>query len=338
MKQPGKILLVSGFVAAVVLSAAITLTIGWRPLLGPKTRPLTSRTFEATPQRLQRGRYLFTAVAGCAGCHSEHDPNRDGAPIISGTEGAGEVMPVPELPGRVVASNLTPDPQTGSGNWNDDQLARAIREGIGHDGRALFPMMPYEHFKHMADEDLAAVIVYIRSLPPIRHELPQTKIIFPVKYLIRSTPEPVTAAVSAPDPADRLQWGAYLVRLANCDFCHTPRRRGQPTVAGMEFSGGWPMEIWGLKAATANITPDASGIGYYDEALFVQVLRTGHVGARHLSSIMPYSEFKNVTDDDLRAMFAYLRTVKPVKHRVDNSEPPTYCKRCRLRHGGGEQN
>lgn len=338
MTRLGKIVLFAGIVAVLFVIVAISLTVGWRPFIGPKARPLTSQTFQATPQRLERGRYLFTAVAGCAGCHSEHDPNRDGAPIITGMEGAGEVMPVPELPGRVVASNITPDPQTGSGNWSDDQLARAIREGIGNNGRTLFPMMPYEHFKKMSDEDLASVIVYIRSMPPIHHELPKTEIIFPVKYLIRSAPEPVTSAVSAPDRADGLQWGAYLVNLANCDFCHTPQKRGQPSVTGMQFSGGWPMKVWGLSAATANITPDASGIGYYDEALFIQALRTGYVRARKLSSIMPYAEFKNMTDDDLKAMFAYLRTVKPVKHRVDNTEPPTYCKLCRLKHGAGDQN
>ena len=79
-------------------------------------------------------------------------------------EGAGDVQPYADLPGKIVAPNLTPDPETGAGNWTDDQLARAIREGIGHDGRALFPMMPYTHFREMSDEDLASVIVYLRSL------------------------------------------------------------------------------------------------------------------------------------------------------------------------------
>lgn len=94
---------------------------------------------------------------------------------------------------------------------------------------------------------------------------------------------------------------------------------------------------WG-EAASANITPDASGIGYYDEALFLQAMRTGYVKARKLNSIMPFGEFKDMTDEDLKAMFAYLRTLKPVKHRVDNSLPPTYCKLCRLTHGAGDQN
>jgi hypothetical protein len=106
----------------------------------------------------------------------------------------------------------------------------------------------------------------------------------------------------------------------------------------MEYGGGEVLQgPWG-DATSANITMDASGIAYYDEALFLQVMHTGFVKARKLSSIMPFGEFTSLTDDDLKAIFAYLRTVPPVKHRVDNSLPSTYCKLCRRKHGGGDQN
>jgi len=337
MKKLGKILLWTVVALLILLVGAVSLTIGWRPFVGPKARPLTSRQFERTPQRLERGHYLFSALAGCAACHSEHDLTQHGVPIIAGSEGAGEVMPFDELPGLIVAPNLTPDPQTGSGNWTDDQIARAIREGIGHDGRALFPMMPYDVFKRMSDEDLASTVVYMRSLPPVHRELPKTQIVFPVKYLIRLAPQPVTGPVSAPNPADRLKYGEYLTNMGGCNFCHTPQIRGQ-VISGMEFGGGNMMKSkWG-NAATANLTPDSTGIGYYDEALFMQAMRTGYVRARKLSSIMPFGEYKNLTEDDLKMIFAYLRTLKLVKHRVDNSLPPTYCKLCRQRHGAGDQN
>lgn len=94
---------------------------------------------------------------------------------------------------------------------------------------------------------------------------------------------------------------------------------------------------WG-EVSPANITPDASGISYYDEGLFIQVIRTGYVKARKLSSIMPFGDYKNLTDDDLKAIYAYLQTLKPVKHHVDNSEPATYCKLCRAKHGGADRN
>jgi len=177
----------------------------------------------------------------------------------------------------------------------------------------------------------------LRTLKPVRHELPKTEIIFPVKYLIRSVPEPVTDPVNSPDPADRVKWGKYLVTMGNCGECHSPRDRGE-TIKGLEYSGGFSLNgPWGVVSA-ANITPDASGINYYDEALFIQTMRTGYVKARELAPIMPVGEFKNLTDDDLRAIYAYLRTVKPVKHVVDNTEPPTYCKLCKFKHGGGDKN
>jgi mono/diheme cytochrome c family protein len=336
MKKRGKVLLYLAIAGVLLLIAVITLTIGWRPFIGPKSRPLTSRKFEATPQRLERGRYVFE-LTGCGGCHSQQDWNTHGAPVISGTEGGGQWLNMPDLPGRVVAPNLTPDIETGAGGWTDDQFARAIREGIGYDGRALFPMMPYQGFRTMSDEDLASVVVYLRSLPPVHNQLAKTEINFPVKYLIRSVPEPVETPVASPDPSDRIKYGRYLVTVAGCKDCHTPQERGQ-LVAGFEYSGGALMRgPWG-QVSSANITPDPSGITYYDEALFIEVMRTGYVKARKLNSIMPFGAFKNLTDDDLKAIFAYLQTVKPVKHRVDNSEPPTYCKLCRQKHGGGDQN
>jgi Cytochrome C oxidase, cbb3-type, subunit III len=208
MKTLGKMLLVLFVLVLILLVFGISLTIGWRPFIGPRARPLTSRKFEATPQRLERGKYLFNSTAACVDCHSEHNWSGPEREIISDMQGSGEVMPISDLPGRVVAPNLTPDIATGVGSWTDDQLARAIREGVGYSGQALFPMMPYERYKHMSDEDLASIVVYMRSLPAIHHELPKTKIIFPVKYLIRTAPEPVTAPVAAPDPRDPVQWGA----------------------------------------------------------------------------------------------------------------------------------
>ncbi len=338
MGRLGNCLLIGVMVLAGVLAIAITLTIGWRPFIGPKARPLSRRTFERTPQRLERGRYIATALSGCLYCHSRHDWAAPGTPIVRGSEGAGDVQPETDLPGRIVAPNLTPDPETGAGKWTDDQLARAIREGVGHDGRALFPMMPYTHYRAMSDEDLASVIVYLRSLPAVRHELPKTEIIFPVRYLIRSAPEPVTSPVSeGADASDPIKHGAHLVNLAGCGDCHTPQVKGE-NVPGMEFAGGAMFAgPWG-QVASANLTPDPSGMPYYDEPLFLEVIRTGYVKARPLNPIMPVMVYKNLTDSDLKAMFAYLRTLKSVRHQVDNSEPPTECKLCRQKHGAGAEN
>jgi hypothetical protein len=106
----------------------------------------------------------------------------------------------------------------------------------------------------------------------------------------------------------------------------------------MDFAGGNVFSEGPKDAASANLTPDPSGISYYDEALFMAAMRTGYVRGRELSGIMPFNVYKNLNDDDLKAIFAYLQKLKPVKHHVDNSEPPTYCKLCRQTHGAGNQN
>lgn len=333
-KIAGVVVLGIGF----LLVTAISLTVGWRPFLGPKARPLTNRTFERTPARVQRGRYLTQNLLGCFDCHSQRDWTKHDVPLLAGTEGGG-VFPFPleGLPGSVAPPNISPDAETGAGTWTDDQLARAIREGIGQDGRALFPFMPYPGFRHLADEDLASVIVYLRSLAPVHQVVPKTEIIFPVKYLMRNEPEPITAPVPLPNLANPVERGKYLVTIGGCSDCHTPQDKGKP-IPGLDYAGGFMMKgPWG-SAATANITPDASGISYYDEALFLQTMRSGFVKARRLTQIMSWWSFRDLTDEDLKAIFAYLRTLKPVKHRVDNTEPPTYCKLCGNMHGLGNQN
>jgi hypothetical protein len=240
-------------------------------------------------------------------------------PILPGKEGAGQIFPDDALPGRIVCSNITPDAETGAGNWSDDQFARSIREGIGHDGRALFPMMPYQNFRQLPDEDMASVVVYLRSLSPVRNQLPTTKMIFPVKYLIRSVPAPLDASVDQPNFPTQERRGAYLVNVALCADCHTPSVRGK-AIEGRDFSGGQKFSgPWGT-ITSANITPDPSGISYYDETLFLHMMRTGKVGARALSPFMPWMAYRNMSDDDLKAIFAYLRTLKPVQNHVDNSQ------------------
>ena len=336
MKRLGKILLSLLAILVVLLVVAIHFTIGWRPFFGPKSRPVTSKKLESTPARRERGKYL-AETRGCFGCHSPHHWMVHGAPVVEGKQGSGSEMSFEGAPGKVVAPNITSDPETGAGTWSDDQLSRAIREGIGHDGRALFPMMPYGFYRRMSDEDLASLVVYLRSLPAVRNPLPHTELVFPVKYLIRNAPEPITEPVPDPDRSDVTKWGEYLVRTAACGECHTPMV-GHERPESMAFAGGFQLQgPWG-NVASANLTPDASGIGYYDQALFIQAMHTGYVKARELNPIMPYGEYKAIPDNELTAMFAYLRTLKPIKHHVDNSLPPTDCKVCRAKHGGGDRN
>jgi len=323
-----------GILALLVLAAlALTFTVGWRPVIGAKKRPLTSRKFEPTPERMRRGEYLVHAVINCMGCHSKYDEKAD-PPVLLSKEGAGAVL-YEEGKFRLVAPNITSDSETGLGTWSDDAIARAIREGIAVDGRVLFPVMPYEHFRLMSDEDVASIVVFIRSLPPVHSDLPPAKIPFLFSRLIQAVPQPVTEPVPELGMSTPARHGAYLAEMAHCSDCHTPRNPKFEPIPGMEMAGGSPM---GEGVFSANLTPDASGIGYYDEALFIETLRTGYVRARKLNSVMPWWAFRNLTDDDLKAVFAYLRTLKPVHHLVDNTEPPTQCKLCGQKHGLGDHN
>jgi len=326
------------FSLLVLLAIAITFTVGWRPIFGPSKRAATDRKFEATPARQQRGEYLVEHVSLCFGCHTRFNAKgRDVAEFVA-PKGSGQVM-VEQGDFRVVASNITPDAASGIGNWSDDELARAIREGIGRDGRALFPMMPYDSFRKISDEDLASIIVYLRSQPAANNHLPPTKVLFPVSRLINSVPRPVHGTVSAPNPAEAVAYGNYLVNtVAHCGGCHTPRdNHGQP-LPKMELAGGNAFTESGVPVVSANITPDPSGISYYDEATFLQVMRTGHVRGRKLNAMMPWWAYKGMTDADLKAVYAYLRTVPPVRHRIDNTEPPTLCKIDGQKHGLGDAN
>ena len=339
MKRWQKAVLSTVFVLGVLVLVGITATIGWRPIIGPKARPLTDRRFEPTPARLERGTYLVRSVAGCLFCHSDVDTSVRGLPIQVGMAGAGRTIEAEEMP-WLTAPNLTSHAETGAGQWTDDMLARAIREGIGHDGRALFPFMPYANYRKMSDEDLAAVITYIRSLPAVDRENPSSDIPFPVNRLINSLPQPIEGSVPEPDLSTPEKRGEYLTTLASCTDCHTPRNEQGAYLPGMEFAGGNILKFVGAREprAAANLTPSPNGIPYYDEDLFVEVFRTGQVRGREITDLMPWGHYRGMTDEDLKAIFAYLKTLPPIDHYVDNAMPVTPCAKCNIPHGGGERN
>ena len=299
-----------------------------------------------TPERMARGKYLVEGLMQCPACHSENDFSKRPFKVLPGKKLGGHVFPNVELglqkPNRVVAPNISPDPEYGAGTWRDADFVRALRQGIGHDGRTLYPLMPYYYFRNLSDEDLAAVIVYERSAAPVHIKRPKTYLTEQLKRAFQ--PLPPLSHVPEPDRSDQVMYGKYLVEGGHCDACHTPTDEKGAPLPGMSFGGGAPLVgRWdgGKKLQTVNalnLTSDASGISYFDELMFISVIRNGVFNTRPLSNIMPWAYFRNLTDDDLKAIFAYLRTLKPVCHHVDNTEPPTYCKQCRTKHGLGATN
>lgn len=293
-------------------------------------RPLRDIVVARTPERVERGRYLSEGLLQCFVCHSERDWKKPGAPPIPALKGAGAVS----RPG-LTAPNLTPDRETGTGTWTDDMLIRAIREGISHDGRVLHRQMWYSSFRLLPDEDVEAVVAYLRTLKPIRNSLPTTQLT--AEEIKRfEVPEPLKLPVPPMPPAlDVVERGRRLSYLADCSGCHTSWYT--PKNPGL-FGGGNLVERGAVKSYGANITSDDSGIAHYDAAFFREVIRTGKARGRELSPIMPWTAFRNLNDGDLDALFAYLRALPKVKHIIDNVDKPTKCNICGGEHPLGQYN
>jgi hypothetical protein len=252
--------------------------------------------------------------------------------------GAGRIISEDSLH-RMVAPNITPDPETGAGTWTDDMFARAIREGIGHDDRALAGPMWYWAFANLSDEDLASVVVYLRTLPPVRNPLPGRLLTPESEKASKDGPKPITEPISTRNLSTPVERGNYLADIADCSGCHSAWEA--PYVPGV-FGGGNLLEERGERLErnlfSANLTFDPSGIAYYDDSLFIEVMTTGRVRVRAIDPVMPWVVFQNMHNDDLRAIFAYLRVQPHVRHIVDNHLDPTYCAMCGQKHGEGVNN
>ncbi len=294
----------------------------------PAMAPPSGVKVEITPARLKRGQYLFEVLADCDGCHSPRDFTKFAGPVDPRTRGQGQVMPAElGLPGKVVAPNITPDLETGIGSWTDGEKIRAIREGVSKDGRALFPFMPYQYYRSMSDEDVYSLVAYLNTLPPKRNALPRSKLNFPVNVLIKGAPRPV-GPVPHPDRSNRLEYGRYLVTVAVCAECHTQADGGKLNQE-MLFAGGREFRIGPYMVNTPNITPDTeTGIGAWSEERFVAKFagyRSFAEGSAPAASqanftLMPWLGLCRLEDDDVRAIYAYLRTV-PAKSNAVQVHP-----------------
>ena len=303
--------------------------LAWLALRSPAMRPPSDEKVEATPARLARGEYLVVHVADCVGCHSDFHADRFSCPIKKGTEGQGGFLFDAKLgvPGLVQAQNITQDKDYGLGDWTDGEIQRAMREGVDRHGVALFPMMPYEYFRAMSDEDAKSVVAYLRTLPAIHRPVAKRHLDFPVNLLIKFAPKPLAGPVTAPNPSDRVAYGRYLVTLAGCRECHTPHDDKGQRVAGADFTGGWTMPgPWG-RVVTANLTPDPDNfMGKASRDEFVGRFKafegmtpeTAPVAPAGKNTVMPWIRFSGMTSEDLGAIYDYLKTLKPVKKKINS--------------------
>lgn len=281
----------------------------------------------ADPEVIERGRYLVHGPAHCAQCHST-DERTDPAAIRTTPLRGGLAFAMGPL-GTRYARNLTPDPATGIGNRTDAELARTLRTGVLHDGELSF-FMKFAA-SNLADEDIVAVISYLRSLEPVRHEVPKGDwYLFGKVLLVYAFPRleprnhegPKYVAASGEPTLER---GEYLAEhVALCSACHTTMDPSTFETVGPKVGGSLPDPSHGddheMEFVAPNLTSHPTGYtGKVTEDEFVARLRAGRI---HTSSIMPWECFADTSEADLRSIYRYLRSLPP----VDNDTGPSYRK------------
>ncbi len=317
MRRLIKILVV---VAALGVLAMVGI-LSWLFLAYPSVSPAPVITVVSTPAVLQRGDYVFNHVAACAHCHSAPDYESYAMPPQPGSIGQGGWGFGSEVgvPGLVYASNITPHALAA---WSDGEILRALTSGVAKDGRALFPLMPWQHYAKAARDDIEAVIAHLRALPAIVNEVPPPHLSFPMNVIARTLPVDAQPPATAPDRSDEVAYGAYLVDLGACKDCHSRSEHGA-AISGLEFAGGREFVFAdGSIVRSANVTPDdATGLGRWTREQFIGRFqawggRREKLASGQPNTPMPWTSYGGMTADDLGAIFAYLRTLPPVANTV----------------------
>ena len=266
------------------------------------------------PAIVARGKYLVYGPAACAYCHVPKEQWRE---LDAGAELPLAGNHVFRLPlGELFSSNLTPDPDTGIGRRSDRELARVLRHGVRADGRAAVPLMEYQG---LSDEDVTAIVSYLRTRPAVARKVPEQKLSLLGKAIFAFAYEPQGPQEEVPQrsPAGpSIERGAYLAnKVSVCVSCHTDRG-GDGSLVGPRFAGGQRMDVAAdadIVFVTPNLTPDpeTSVIGRTTEDGFIARIRVGELVA---GTPMPWGAYRRMSDDDLRSVYRYLRSLPPVVH------------------------
>jgi mono/diheme cytochrome c family protein len=314
-----KILLkIVGVLLVVVVLVAVG-GVAYLKLAFPKVSAATDLKIQSTPELVERGRYLANHVAVCIDCHSTRNWDHFAGPIIAGTEGKGGEAFIEGFPGELYSKNITP---AALGTWTDGEVLRAFTAGVNRDGRPLFPLMPYLAYGRMAREDAEAIVAYLRTLAPIQNEVPARKLGFPLNILVETMPQDAEPQ-PIPPASDTVAYGRYLTNAAACAECHTPQEKGKP-VPGMELAGGFEFPMPEGTNRSVNITPDdETGIGGWSREFFIQRFKQYEGKTRlpldetRFNSVMPWVMYAGMTEQDLGAIYDFLRTLTPVKNKVE---------------------
>jgi mono/diheme cytochrome c family protein len=308
------------------LAALIVVVFAATGCTGKYVRSTTTATVEATPERLARGSYIVNHLAACGSCHTTRESGKLADPerpdeLLAG----GNVLETVKPKMRVWVPNVTSEPETGIGKWSDDQVMRAIRDGVNQDGKFLVPVMPFGSFQYMSDDDVSDVVVYLRSIPRVRQSRQPIKNDVPflvgigLNWFGAAMHQPARN-VTAPSRSDPVKYGEYIARLGTCADCHSlgtrgPRDPGDRFLAGSEVPFPEGGQVW-----APNLTPDPeTGIGRYAPEQVKKAIREGvrldgKKMAPPMEGLVPH--YAGMTDADLDALVAYLLAQKPVKNAV----------------------
>ena len=253
---------------------------------------------------VERGKYLMQTVVACGNCHTPRGPK--GELLADKGLSGGMVFDAP--PFRAVASNITPDPETGIGKWTDAQLAKAIREGVRPDKTIIGPPMPIENYRHLSDADLGSIIAYLRAQAPVRNAVDKSK------YNVPLPPSygPAVKSVKAPPESNKVAYGKYLAEIGHCMECHTPRNdKGMLQMKSLGAGGQVFPGPWG-QSVTRNLTPHATGLKGWTDEQIANSIRTGKDReGKPYKPPMAFSFYQGISDADMAALIAYMRSLKP---------------------------
>lgn len=313
-------------IAIAIIVLLVSAVAGYVQLALPDVGDAPELKLERSPERVERGRYLAHSVMICMDCHSSRDWTVFAGPMKPEGIGAGGERFGPEMgfPGTFYSPNITP---YALADWTDGDLFRAITTGVNKHGGALFPLMPYLRFGSMDVEDIYDVMAYIRSLPAVPSEVPVSKPDFPVNFLINTMPQKANFT-TRPDTSDLVKYGAYIVNAAGCIDCHRKVDKNGKTIPGTEFGGGMEFRQPAGVIRSANITPDKeTGIGSWTAEMLIQRFKAytdssyqpRRLSPDELNSPMPWTMYATMTDLDLKAIYTYLKSLKPINYKVERT-------------------
>ncbi len=282
---------------------------------------VASQTGALAETQLERGSYLVNTIMACGNCHTPRDPQ--GKLIANKMLSGGNTFTTPVF--TATAANITPDIETGIGSWSNDEIKRALTQGLRpdhgrHAGAPLAAVMPANFYKALLPTDLDAIVVYLRSIKPVRNEVPDPAYKAPVKREPYPDAERGFVDASFSDPVTR---GRYLATIGHCMECHASWSRGVSDFTNGLGHGGRPFGptlVHGLDptwqgSVAANITSDpTAGIGAWSDdeikaAITKGISRDGH----QLKPPMAFSFYAQMRDGDVRDIIAYLRTLPPYR-------------------------